>query len=80
MLLGYRYNGNVPGSRNREDLPLLDAVRTSSPVSNTVSDDTNHPDDEGEEDEDVSGEYRPYGAGSGQRLRKTPMIVHVPLN
>ena len=62
MLLGYRYGDGVSGACNREG-------RTSSPLSDTASDtasdDTNHPDDGGEEDEEGSGEYRPHGASSG---------------
>jgi hypothetical protein len=63
MLLGYRYSDGVSGACSREG-------RTSSPLSDTASDDTNHPDDGDEGNEEGSGEYRPRSASSGQRLSK----------
>ncbi|PSN73783.1 hypothetical protein BS50DRAFT_195742 [Corynespora cassiicola Philippines] len=74
MLLGYRYNGGVSSACNCEDAMLLNADRTSSPLSDTTSDDNNHPDDGDKEDEEGSGEYRPHSAGNGQRLRKDDML------
>ncbi|KAF2462850.1 uncharacterized protein BDR25DRAFT_320459 [Lindgomyces ingoldianus] len=81
VLLRYRYE-DVSGSCDREGLTLVNADRTSSPLSDTANDGTNHSDDVDEEDEDGSGEYRPHGASSDQRLGRDDMRfrkrTHVP--
>lgn len=77
MLLGYRYNDGVLGTCNREGLTLRKTDRTSTPLS----DNSNHPDDGDEEDEEGSGEYKPHGAGSVQRLgrdMRSHKRTHVP--
>lgn len=69
MLLGYRRDDGASDAYNRESLTLHNADRTSSPFSDTASDDNNHPDG-GAEDDGSLGEYRPHGAGRGHRLSK----------
>jgi len=76
MLLGYRRDDGGSDACNCESLTLLNADRTSSSFSDTASDDSNHPDD-GDEDEESLGEYRP-GAGRGHRLGKGDKRTHVP--
>ncbi|KAH9865320.1 hypothetical protein IAQ61_009267 [Plenodomus lingam] len=60
MLLGYQYNDGVLGTCNREGLTL----RNTDWTSTLLSDNTNHPDDGDEKDEEGLGEYKPYSAGT----------------
>jgi hypothetical protein len=77
ILLGYRYDDGVSGACSREGRTLLNTDWTSSPLSDAASDDTNHPDDGGDEEdqngEEGPGEYRPHAAGSDPRFSKDDM-------
>ncbi|XTI82595.1 hypothetical protein V2W45_1326133 [Cenococcum geophilum] len=68
MLLGYRYDDSVSGPRTRGSLTLLNTGRMSNPHSDAASHDTDHPDDDGDEEDENgakdTGEYRPYAVGN----------------
>ncbi|KAH8714835.1 hypothetical protein GQ44DRAFT_811119 [Phaeosphaeriaceae sp. PMI808] len=70
MLLGCRDDNGASSICDRERSTLLNTNYTSSSFSGTASDNTDHIDDDGhEEDEESFKEYRPHGASNGQRLK-----------
>jgi len=77
MLLGYRYDDSALGPRTRGSLTLLNAGRMSNPHSDAASHDTDHPDDDGDEEDENgvkdTGEYRPHAAGSDQGFSRDDM-------
>jgi hypothetical protein len=76
MLLGYRYNDGASGACNRESPTLLNADLTSSPLSDTASDDTDHADedeDECEYGEERMSKYKHHAIHRNQRFSRADM-------